>query len=117
MITIYKLKNYSVKYNGCDFNCEKVRGRINQIEEELILNNSGYHLRLKNDEKTIFFGDIDNYKKNIEDFKDEIKEYFEINKLYINLEQDFVYTQNEGYTKEGKSFHFSIPKYYSSLKK
>jgi phage/plasmid-associated DNA primase len=113
---IYNLKNYLVSNN------ENGKPDIEYIEDEckeiceILKNNKGYHLRLKKEDDIVLFGDLDNYKKDIEEFKKEIKIFFEEKyNLCINIEKDFLYTQNFSKDKDGKSFHYSIPKYYGKI--
>jgi hypothetical protein len=71
-------------------------------------------MRLRNNNNVILFGDLDRYKKDINDFIEEFKFFFEKKGIKIN-EEDFFYTENYGYDKEGKSYHYSVPKYYGRI--
>lgn len=73
-----------------------------------------YHFRVHKKTDYTFFGDIDGYKKDINEFKSI---FFKFMKQFYSLDiksKDFKYTKNEG---DNTSYHFSIPKYYCSTEK
>lgn len=117
---IYDLNDYRIsknkETNDYDNNdrCKIYEGNIKEICEELY-KNKGYNMRLRDDDNVILFGDLDGYQKDINDFEEELR-YFLMN-LGIELsKEDFYYTENKGYNKGGKSYHYSIPKYYGKIK-
>lgn len=115
MFRIYKLKNYSIKQkdNG-EWDCSHIDGSIDEICTELY-KEKGYHIRLANNDNVMFFGDLDGYNEEISVFKAQMKEFF--NEHHMDFaDNDFSYTQNLGYDKEGKSFHYTITKYYGNIK-
>ena len=120
MYKIYDLLDYKIsKNNENDFDnndkCKKFEGILEEVCKELELK-KGYNMRLRENDKVILFGDLDGYKKDIKIFMNEIKEYLSEKGLEINLEEDFYFTENNGYEKEGKSYHYSIPKYNGNIK-
>ncbi len=115
MIRLYKLKNYNVFQNETKtgWNCPHYEGNIENICNEL-MNERGYHLRLKENDNVMFFGDLDGYQEDFETFQNQMKDY--LKEFGIELEDnDFSYTQNTGYEKDGKSFHYTIKKYYGKI--
>jgi phage/plasmid-associated DNA primase len=114
---IYKLKNYNVseKEDKKGWNCDHYEGNLKEIENEL-QNDKGYHIRLKNDDNVMFFGDLDGYQNDINVFKNELKEYLKIFDLNFD-DDDFVFTENMGYEKDGKSFHYTVKNLYGNIKK
>jgi phage/plasmid-associated DNA primase len=115
MIQLYNLRNYEVvKTSNGEFKCESNTFNIEDVCEEL-LKKKGYHLRLKNNDNVLLFGDLDGYKKDIEEFKIEMKNFLEEYDIKIDIEKDIVYTENFNSDKEGHSYHYSIPKYYGKI--
>ena len=115
---IYNLKNYKKPKNKVnndyDENCEVLEGDLKEVCEEL-KKNKGYNMRLRDIDNVILFGDLDGYKKDIKDFLEEFK--FFLGKMGIEVNnEDFYYTENYGYDKEGRSYHYSVPKYYGGIK-
>jgi hypothetical protein len=115
MYEIYNLVNYEVKKNQeGQFNIKSYTNRIEEICKKLE-ETKGYHTRLKKTDNVILFGDLDGYTKDIEEFKNEMKYFLERKGLILDLENDFKYTKNHGYKKEGSSYHYSIPKYNGKM--
>jgi phage/plasmid-associated DNA primase len=83
------------------------------ILEELKIDKN-YHFRIHNKTNYIFFGDLDNYNKDIYVFRDKLRNF--LNKKYnLTFENDeFKFTKNN--VKEG-SYHYSIPKWNLSTEK
>lgn len=115
MFRLYKLDSYFVEKNedGSWKNCDYFDGSIEEVCKELEVH-QGYHMRLTKNDDVMFFGDLDGYKEDISVFKDQMKEFLKDYNMDIE-DTDFSYTQNLGYKKEGKSFHFTIKKYYSHI--
>lgn len=111
MYKIYNLTNYNVKIEKGVIKKQCLETDIEGIIEALELKRC-YHMRLRKNDNVIFFGDLDGYQHDIEKFKKELKEFLDKRyNLTIDTEKDFYYTQNYGTTKEGNSYHYSIPKY------
>lgn len=101
-IDLYKTANEKfIKKNGI------VVDDIDEMEEYL-KSNSGYHFRIHNDTQYIFFGDIDNYSKDIKDFILLLQDFMseKYNKNFTD--NDIKYTQNN---EKKNSYHYSIPKW------
>jgi len=103
---IFKVTDYSIcnsewiKKNALFFNS------LEKLINELHIDHY-YHFRIHNDCRYIFFGDIDNYRDDIEKFKDILINFLS---SYYSIEiekNDFKYTKNN---KKNGSFHYSIPK-------
>jgi P4 family phage/plasmid primase-like protien len=118
---IYDLKDYCIRrdkktndFEEKNGKCKIFEGNIEEVCKELE-KNKGYNMRLKDDDKTILFGDLDKYKKDIGVFINEIKNY--LCKIGLEIcEEDFYYTENKGYDKDGKSYHYSLPRYNGKIK-
>ncbi len=111
--TIYSIVTYKgitddfIKNNGISFL------DLKSIKKEL-KNDKGYHFRIQKNTNYIFFGDIDHYKKSINNFIKSLQSFL---LTYYNLKfetDEFKYTTNN--EKTG-SFHYSIPKWNASTKK
>ncbi len=121
---IYELDSYNKRKNqqGEFMGCVIKEGDINYIKECLKKDYS-YHIRLKDNDDVMFFGDLDGYVGDINIFKSDLNDYLK-NQGYIhdevNMEEMFVYTQNEKYFKEdnpeGKSYHYTIKGLYTTNK-
>lgn len=101
-IDLYKTVNEKfIKKNGI------IVDDIDEMEEYL-KSNSGYHFRIHNDTQYIFFGDIDNYSKDIKDFILLLQDFMseKYNKNFTD--DDIKYTQNN---EKKNSYHYSIPKW------
>jgi phage/plasmid-associated DNA primase len=83
---------------------------VEDIEEmkKYLKSNLGYHFRIHKNTQYIFFGDIDNYSKDIKDFI-IILQKFMLKRYNLNFSQEELkYTQNN---EKKNSYHFSIPKW------
>lgn len=121
MPKIYELDTY-YKYkdeNGEYSDCKNVEGDVKKIEESLGEDRQ-YHLLLTPELEVMFFGDLDGYVGDINNFKSDLKNFFYNEGYEINMEEVFVYTQNYGYFKkenpEGKSYHFTVKGLYGKNK-
>lgn len=110
---IYSVKNYAeANKEWIKNNCKKLK------KEELIIelknNDKYYHFRIHPKNQYIFFGDLDNYNKDIINFfnilSNFLAKYYDI----IISDNDIYYTQNN---KKVNSYHYSIPKYNASTEK
>ncbi len=112
---LYNLKDYEIsKNNKGDFECEFKIENIDVICNELN-NKRGYHLRLKKSDNVILFGDLDGYKKDIADFKKEMIVFLKDYNLDLDFDNDILYTENYKSDKDGKSYHYSIPKFFGKI--
>lgn len=94
-------------------NSKKIFTNIKMLEQELLIDKK-YHFRVHNLSTYIFFGDLDNYKNNIQQFIKILQDFL---LKYYNLsfdESEFKYTVND--IKQG-SYHYSIPKWNASTEK
>jgi phage/plasmid-associated DNA primase len=111
---IWKVKNYSVdkeEFKNLIDNKSIDYDNIDEICDDLEDDNS-YHFRIFNNHRYIFFGDIDGYKKNIDEY---MTEFFDFLKKRYNLDkQKYYYTKN---TKDDNSYHFSIPSWNTTTEK
>jgi phage/plasmid-associated DNA primase len=118
---IYEIDSYNKRKsaNGEFMGCVIKEGDINYIKEYLKENHS-YHIRLSGDDDVMFFGDLDGYVGDINMFKSDLKDYLKNEGYDVNMEESFVYTQNEKYFKEenpeGKSYHYTIKGLYGKNK-
>ena len=62
----------------------------------------------------IFFGDLDNYDKDIIVFRDKLRNFLNDNYKLTFTDDEFKFTKNNG--KDG-SYHYSIPKWNLSTEK
>lgn len=109
---LFSVKNYNkanakfIETAGKDFT---LKDTIKELKKD-----NYYNFRIKKTEYYIFFGDIDNYHKNIEHFFNLLKDFMLEHYNLILKQTDFKYTKNN--KKEG-SYHYSIPKWYASVEK
>jgi len=111
---VYSVTNYAtadakfIKDNKVKFN--SLSGLIYELKN----NDKSYHFRIHNDKKYIFFGDLDGYKKDINEFVILLKDFL-LNQYNIKFDSgDFKYTQNN---KNLNSYHYSIPKLNATTEK
>ena len=110
---IYSVKKYKDADKGF-INDKKIKfNSFEELIEELNVDNF-YHFRIHKNQNYIFFGDLDNYKKDIFTFKSILINF--LNKYYrIEIkENEIKYTQNN---EKINSYHYSIPKIYCSSEK
>ncbi len=87
---------------------------LEELEQFLINRDNGYHTRIHKNRNYIFMGDLDGYRRSIDDFIQKIISLL-TNNYNINIQEaDVCYTKN--FFKEG-SYHYSIPKLYCSCEK
>lgn len=107
-IKIYNVKNYNTANN---LFINKEAEQFNDIEDlvKQLKFNQHYHFRVHKDTNYIFFGDLDKYTGDFEDFAETLK-IFLANEYQINIDLDDIkYTVNKNNTG---SYHYSIPKLY-----
>lgn len=72
-----------------------------------------YNIRILPDDKVILFGDLDHYTQDIDTFIDKMTTFL-LEKYAITLSKDdFKFTKSNKESHE-QSYHYSIPKYYST---
>ena len=112
-ITLYNIKTYK------DANKKFITKNgiiIDDVEEakNYLKSSCGYHFRIHKNTQYIFFGDLDNYEKDITEFIDILKNFmFKQYDLTFDTE-DFKYTQNN---IKKNSYHYTIPKWNASTEK
>jgi phage/plasmid-associated DNA primase len=121
---IYEIDSYNKRKNqqGEFMGCVIKEGNINYIKE-CLKENKSYHMRLKEDVQVTFFGDLDGYVGDINIFKNDLNHFLKDEGYTcdeLNMEESFVYTQNEKYYKEdnpeGKSYHYTVKGLYGKNK-
>ena len=113
MFIIYSINTYA-SANEKFINENKII--IKDIQEIIkkLENDKGYHFRIHENKQYIFFGDLDNYKENINQFMKLLMKFLE-KKYGISFDKkDFYYTQN---SENINSYHYSIPKFNLSTSK
>jgi phage/plasmid-associated DNA primase len=113
---IYPIKKYAMtKENFAKFlQSGYEEYKLNDLCNTLVNTNKGYHTRIHPNETYIFFGDLDDFNKDITIFLNDIKTFLH---QYYNIDieiNDIKYTKNNA--KQG-SYHYSIPKLYCSCEK
>lgn len=112
-IDIYKINNYSDATKEMIKNNKEVYDDIETLIKDLKKDN-GYHFRIIKNNTYIFFGDLDNYKNDINVFIELLQLFLKKNyNLYFEKEE-FKYTQNN---VKPSSYHYSIPKWTASTEK
>ena len=111
--SIYKINKYSEADDNYIKNNKIIYTNINKLIKDL-QKNEGYHFRVHNDKQYIFFGDIDNYNKSVEEFIVDMQKFLKENYDIYFENIDFKYTKNN--IKDG-SYHYSIPKFNASTEK
>ena len=118
--TIYKVTEYNKRKgkNGDFPGVLSVKGTITAISE-LLKEDEYYHLRLGKDDNVMMFGDLDGYVGSIEEFKSKLGSYLRSKNYEVDMEDNFRYTENEGYVSKkkdgGKSYHFTVLTLYGSM--
>jgi len=103
---LYSVSTYSLTASEFDNHMEQftLDEAIEQLSADFY-----YHFRVHPATQYIFFGDLDNYPKPIEQFINILHTFLKDKyNLEFNKEHDFKYTRNTG--KLG-SYHYSIPKW------
>jgi hypothetical protein len=110
---IWSIKNYSIageKFINEEFiEFDDVDDLVDEIEYD-----NHYHFRTIKGKKHIFFGDIDGYKNNIEEYMEEL--FLFLNENYNIEKQEYFYTESTD-KKKYNSYHFSIPSLNASTEK
>ena len=109
---LYALNNYAKNdefiKNGFEEYC------IDDLVTKLETDDNGYHMRIDPKKNYIFFGDCDKFDGSFDKFSELLINFLSCcYDIEVSL-KDISYTENEGV--DG-SFHYSIPKYYTSCKK
>ena len=108
---IYPLKNYKVGKKIIENGFEEYT--FNDLIKCLDGNDCGYRVRIHKYTNYIFFGDLDGYPNDFNDFLQNLQSF--LIKYNIKIcENDVMYTKNS--YKNG-SYHFSIPKLHCSCEK
>ncbi len=121
MLKIYEIDMYNKRKNdkGEFVGCVIKEGNIKFITDCLKEDHS-YHLRLKEMDDVVFFGDLDGYVGDLDRFKSDLCDYLKSVGYEVNMESNFVYTQNVKYYKddnpEGKSYHYTVRGLYGKNK-
>jgi hypothetical protein len=104
---IYSISNYSLATQEFINNNQIIFTSKTKLCKELF-NDNNYHFRVHKNEQYIFFGDIDNYTKGIDNFIDILISFVKDNYSLELSYDDILYTENN--YKKG-SYHYSIPKW------
>ena len=110
---LYSIDHYASANNDFITNNKLIFTSRQKLNSEL-MNDKKYHFRIHNNTTYILFGDIDNYKNNIINFKNILKDFLKIHYNLDIVDDDIKYTQNN--SKNG-SYHYSVPKFNASTKK
>lgn len=109
---IYSLKSYNVNADFIKTKYEEYD--INELVDIVESKNRGYHLRIHKNHNYVFFGDLDHYQSNFDNFAQKmivfLQQYYRIKVIT----SDISYTKNV--SKKG-SYHYSIPTLYGSCEK
>jgi hypothetical protein len=110
---IYNIETYAESHGSFIKNNKIVVDDIKTLCKMLKKKN-GYHYRIHKNTQYIFFGDLDNYTKPIDQFIKILQDF--LNKYYglKFTSKDFKYTQNN---KKTNSYHYSLPKWNASTEK
>ena len=110
MYKIYPIKTYSGASQQF-INNYSTEYKLAKIIELLTKNDRGYHVRIHTSSSYTFFGDLDNYDKDMDTFKNIMVDFLhQIYGICIGVD-DILYTKN--FAKQG-SFHYSIPSLHCS---
>jgi len=107
LLMIYKID----LYDNTNAKFIKTKGIVvDDIDEmkQYLASNCGYHFRIKNNTRYIFFGDLDEYENDIEQFIELLRNFMEKKYNLIFFSADFKYTQS---SENKNSYHYSIPKW------
>jgi phage/plasmid-associated DNA primase len=120
--SIYAMKKYGAtteqqkKWRNMGEKEDEIRKAFKYVEDvcEELENDKCYHFLTFNDEEYILYGDLDGYDHDFDEFEETFIKFMK-DGYGIKLKVDDIkYTHNEGFEKDGNSFHFSIPKYYAT---
>ncbi len=103
----YEAVNDFIKNNQIVFNTKKA-------VIEALQHDKNYHFRIHNNMTYVFFGDLDNYDKDISVFRHKLREFLNDNYHLTFTDDEFKFTKNNA--KDG-SYHYSIPKWNLSTEK
>jgi hypothetical protein len=112
MYKLYSVSSYSLSSSDFDNHMEEFT--LDEVIEQLSCD-FFYHFRIHHATQYVFFGDLDNYPNQIENFINILHSFLKDKyNLDFDRENDFKYTQNTG--KQG-SYHYSIPIWNLSTEK
>ena len=113
---IFEIYNIDMYSKSCDTFILNNKIIVNDKKElcKMLNTKKGYHFRIHKNTQYIFFGDIDNYTKNIECFINILQEFMKETYDLVFTMEDFKYTQNN---ENKNSYHYSIPKFNASTEK
>ena len=104
---LYSVQNYAIANKDFIEKNNLIFNDIKQICDEL-KQDKCYHFRIHKNNEYIFFGDLDNYKYDINIFIEILINFMKENYNLELLEKEVKYTEND---KKKGSFHYSIPKW------
>lgn len=112
-IKLYSINNYA-EANEKFINQQAliVNGLDNALNHLQL--DKGYHLRIHKNEQYLFFGDLDNYPKDIGQFITILQNFMDKQYKLTFTVEDFQYTQNN---ENPNSYHYVIPKWNASTEK
>jgi hypothetical protein len=112
MIRLYTVPTYSLP--ASDFDSHSDILTVDDIVEQLETDHC-FHFRIHPATRYIFFGDLDNYPKDIDSFINLLHNFMASRyNLHFDRENDFKYTRN---TAKPGSYHYSIPKWNLTTEK
>ena len=111
-VKVYPLEHYNVTKDFIKNGFEMYS--VEKLCDILSKKDKGYHLRVHSDQNYIFFGDVDNYKGDMDTFTILLISFMDEYYNVIIKEEDIKHTQN--HCKNG-SYHYSIPSLFCSCKK
>jgi len=114
--TLYKI--YSIKsYYGANdefINNNYEEYELEELVELLLKRDNGYHQRIHKKTFYIFFGDLDGYNKEFDEFQNKLINFLKKSYAIIITKKDIMYTKNK--SKNG-SYHYSVPGLHCSCEK
>jgi len=112
MIKLYTVPSYSLPADEFDSHSDILA--VDDIAEQLATDHC-FHFRIHLATRYIFFGDLDNYPKDIDSFINLLHNFMTSRyNLDFDKENDFKYTKN---TAKSGSYHYSIPKWNLTTEK
>lgn len=112
MIKLYTVPTYSLPASDFDSHCDlfTVDETVEQLSSDYC-----FHFRIHPNTRYIFFGDLDNYQHDINNFINLLNQFMKNRyNLDFDKENDFKYTRN---TDKPESYHYSIPKWNLTTEK